>query len=214
METGALPTELSPCVWVSSIISDTKAAAIIIPHAIHHSKANPRRYARCTQPLLRLQFILRRVGITRHSSEYLFGFSVGRMLPVPRAILHQFQPLRIISLILECRIIPALAFLAGQIDRNADLSAALFRHCTLHQANAGTYTSETSQRIKKPVYSITSETTPAPTVWPPSRIAKFRPCSIAIGTISSALIVTLSPGITISIPSGSSNEPVTSVVRK
>ena len=57
-------------------------------------------------------------------------------------------------------------------------------------------------------------TTPAPTVRPPSRIAKRSPSSIAIGVISSIVICTLSPGITISTPAGSSTDPVTSVVRK
>jgi TM2 domain-containing membrane protein YozV len=63
-------------------------------------------------------------------------------------------------------------------------------------------------------YSMIFATTPAPTVRPPSRIAKRRPSSIAIGAISVATICTLSPGITISTPSGSSTAPVTSVVRK
>src|SRR5690606_5890750 len=57
-------------------------------------------------------------------------------------------------------------------------------------------------------------TTPAPTVRPPSRIAKRKPSSIAIGLISSTVIFTLSPGITISTPAGKSTAPVTSVVRK
>ena len=57
-------------------------------------------------------------------------------------------------------------------------------------------------------------TTPAPTVRPPSRIAKRRPSSIATGLISDTFIFTLSPGITISVPSGSSTAPVMSVVRK
>jgi hypothetical protein len=57
-------------------------------------------------------------------------------------------------------------------------------------------------------------TTPAPTVRPPSRIAKRRPSSIAIGLISATTILMLSPGITISTPSGSTTAPVTSVVRK
>ena len=56
-------------------------------------------------------------------------------------------------------------------------------------------------------------TTPAPTVRPPSRIAKRIVSSIAIGAISVTVIFTLSPGITISVPSGSCTEPVTSVVR-
>src|SRR5690606_17212829 len=63
-------------------------------------------------------------------------------------------------------------------------------------------------------YSMICETTPAPTVRPPSRMANRSRSSIAIGTISSTSIVTLSPGITISVPSGSCTTPVTSVVRK
>src|SRR5690606_7950935 len=58
------------------------------------------------------------------------------------------------------------------------------------------------------------ETTPAPTVLPPSRMAKRSPSSIAIGAISSTVILMLSPGITISAPPSRSTEPVTSVVRK
>jgi hypothetical protein len=63
-------------------------------------------------------------------------------------------------------------------------------------------------------YSTISVTTPAPTVRPPSRMAKFNPSSIAIGFISSTFITVLSPGITISTPSSSLISPVTSVVRK
>jgi len=63
-------------------------------------------------------------------------------------------------------------------------------------------------------YSTMLATTPAPTVRPPSRIANRRPSSIAIGAISATSIATLSPGITISVPSGKTTEPVTSVVRK
>ncbi len=62
-------------------------------------------------------------------------------------------------------------------------------------------------------YSMILLTTPAPTVRPPSRIANRVPSSRAIGAISSALILTLSPGITISTPSGRVMVPVTSVVR-
>ena len=59
-----------------------------------------------------------------------------------------------------------------------------------------------------------SLTTPEPTVRPPSRIANRRPLSMAIGWMSSIVISTLSPGITISVPSGRFETPVTSVVRK
>ena len=63
-------------------------------------------------------------------------------------------------------------------------------------------------------YFSTFDTTPAPTVRPPSRIANRRPSSMAIGAISSTTILMLSPGMTISTPAGSSMLPVTSVVRK
>jgi len=63
-------------------------------------------------------------------------------------------------------------------------------------------------------HSMICATTPAPTVRPPSRMANRSFSSIAIGTISSTVIVTLSPGITISVPSGRCTTPVTSVVRK
>src|SRR5262245_60933954 len=65
-----------------------------------------------------------------------------------------------------------------------------------------------------PGYSMMLATTPAPTVRPPSRMAKRSFSSMAIGTISSTVMVTLSPGITISVPSGRCTTPVTSVVRK
>ncbi len=64
------------------------------------------------------------------------------------------------------------------------------------------------------IYFIISITWPAPTVRPPSRIAKVNPLSIATGVINSTVIVTLSPGITISTPSGNWISPVTSNVRK
>ena len=63
-------------------------------------------------------------------------------------------------------------------------------------------------------YSSMSITTPEPTVRPPSRIAKRRPFSIAMGVISSTFMSTLSPGMHISVPSGRVMTPVTSVVRK
>src|SRR4051794_15989898 len=63
-------------------------------------------------------------------------------------------------------------------------------------------------------YWMISVTTPEPTVRPPSRMAKRRPWSMAIGWMSSISIWTLSPGMTISVPSGRCAEPVTSVVRK
>ena len=69
-------------------------------------------------------------------------------------------------------------------------------------------------KARRKSYSTTFVTEPAPTVRPPSRIANRVPSSMAIGAISSTSRVTLSPGITISVPSGSLTTPVTSVVRK
>src|SRR5579871_3596256 len=63
-------------------------------------------------------------------------------------------------------------------------------------------------------YFMILATTPAPTVLPPSRMAKRSPSSIAIGLISSTVILMLSPGMIISVPAGNSIAPVTSVVRK
>src|SRR5262245_3177814 len=63
-------------------------------------------------------------------------------------------------------------------------------------------------------YLMISVTRPAPTVRPPSRIAKRRPSSIAIGAPRLTVIWMLSPGMTISTPSGRLAVPVTSVVRK
>ena len=63
-------------------------------------------------------------------------------------------------------------------------------------------------------YSMIVATRPDPTVRPPSRIANVRPCSIAIGWMSSIVISTLSPGMHISVPSGRLQTPVTSVVLK
>ena len=63
-------------------------------------------------------------------------------------------------------------------------------------------------------YSMIVATRPDPTVRPPSRIANVRPCSIAMGWISSIVISTLSPGMHISVPAGNSQTPVISVVLK
>src|SRR6202795_5191697 len=49
-------------------------------------------------------------------------------------------------------------------------------------------------------YSMISVTAPAPTVWPPSRIANRKPFSRATGVIKLISALTLSPGITISTP--------------
>ncbi len=68
--------------------------------------------------------------------------------------------------------------------------------------------------IRPERHSMIEVTTPEPTVRPPSRMAKRSFSSMAIGTISSIVMAMLSPGITISVPSGRCTTPVTSVVRK
>ena len=59
-------------------------------------------------------------------------------------------------------------------------------------------------------HASTLETTPAPTVRPPSRMANLSPGSMATGLMSSNLAVMLSPGMTISMPSGSVTVPAVS----
>lgn len=65
-----------------------------------------------------------------------------------------------------------------------------------------------------PVSSIahfrTLDTTPAPTVRPPSRMANRRPASMATGVISSKLPRKLSPGMTMGVSSGSLTTPACS----
>ena len=63
-------------------------------------------------------------------------------------------------------------------------------------------------------YLLIFVTTPAPTVLPPSLIAKFNFSFIAIGVINFTVNLASSPGITISVPDGRVTSPVTSVVLK
>ena len=85
---------------------------------------------------------------------------------------------------------------------------ALYSQCTTH------HSLDLHCSLFSEYYSMIVATRPEPTVRPPSRIANVRPCSIAIGWISSIVISTLSPGIHISVPSGSVITPVISVVLK
>src|SRR5688500_19677711 len=85
---------------------------------------------------------------------------------------------------------------------------------TFSGVNSGRANLEGPCPARRLYYFVILLTTPEPTVRPPSRIANRRPSSIAIGAISLTPIVTLSPGMTISVPSGRITSPVTSVVRK
>src|SRR5204863_6674309 len=108
------------------------------------------------------------------------------VLPAEPAELAHLEPFGRLLLVLRRAVVPTLALGAGHRDDVAHFSGP---------------------------YSMISEIVPEPTVRPPSRIAKREPFSIATGTISSPVIAVLSPGITISTPSGSFSVPVTSVVR-
>jgi hypothetical protein len=119
--------------------------------------------------------------------EALFHFLMGRVLPASVAILLRFEPVRMFLPVLRGRVVAIFAFAALQCND--------FSHGPLP-------------------YSMISVTAPAPTVCPPSRIAKRSPFSSATGVISEISADTLSPGITISTPCGSFTSPVTSVVRK
>src|SRR4029453_15091211 len=111
------------------------------------------------------------------------------VLAAEAAVLAELQPLRRLLLVLRGGVVPPLAVRTLEND--------VVAHGSLVRS-----------------YSTISATVPAPTVRPPSRIAKRSPHYIAMGMISSPEIDVLSPGITISTPSGRCATPVTSVVRK
>ena len=130
-------------------------------------------------------------GETQPASGNYFVSLCG-VLAATRAILRHLELVRCRSLVLVGAVIAFLAEGAFQLQDDS-VSA---RHFALLP------------------YSMIEVTTPAPTVRPPSRTAKRSPCSHAIGVCSSTTMLMLSPGITISTPSGRRTVPVTSVVRK
>src|SRR5215831_14816552 len=92
-----------------------------------------------------------------------------------------------------------------------DFGGGLVQHPVIVRLQSNAYAFSQSHRVS---YSRISVTVPAPTVRPPSRMANRSPLSMATGVINSTSRFTLSPGITISVPSGNCATPVTSVVRK
>src|SRR5579875_232661 len=130
----------------------------------------------------------------------LARFAVHGMLAAPRTVLAPLKAIGSVLLALGGGVIPPLALGAREGD---DLTWHGDRPPWTRRAGG-----------PRDSYSRILLTTPAPTVRPPSRIANRCPSSSATGVISAASIVTLSPGITISTPSGSLMSPVTSVVRK
>ena len=115
----------------------------------------------------------------------LFGFFVRYMFFAESAVFAELQLVRRRPLVFGCGVVSSFAF----------------RTCKYYELPHFL-----------PLYSIISVTTPAPTVLPPSLMAKRSSFSRAMGVTSSTLRVTLSPGMTISTPSGSLAIPVTSVV--
>ena len=150
------------------------------------------------------------------------------MITTPNAELLQLQPTRIIPPILLGGVVPSPARRAFECNRQP---ISLLRHCFLSLASSVSPNPSAGcsgrswrhesihDRVAESIpqivdrYSSMLVTTPAPTVRPPSRIANRKPSSIATGVINSTPIWTLSPGITISTPSGKLMLPVTSVVR-
>ena len=129
----------------------------------------------------------------------LFCFLVYRVSPAKAAIFLEGELLRFSLLVSHFRVVSLLTF----------------RACKRY--NVGRHGSLFLLRVQKyslSIYSMMSMTTPAPTVRPPSRMANRSSFSRATGVIKSTVISMLSPGITISTPSGNFNDPVTSVVRK
>src|ERR1051325_1073359 len=142
---------------------------------------------------------------------HLLRFLVRLLLVAARAELLPLRPLRMLAPVLRREVVPAFAHRAFHDD-------VLARHLTPHMRHVAFgmwhLPSMPHAACRMSNYFKIFVTTPAPTVRPPSRIAKRSCSSIAIGVISSIVIFVLSPGITISTPAGSSTLPVTSVVRK
>src|SRR3954453_13445634 len=110
--------------------------------------------------------------------------------PLAGTVLEQLQAIGVVLLVLARAVVPLLGLGARELDDGARLDPGHRRYSTM----------------------LTGA--PAPTVRPPSRMANRWPVSSAIGVMSSTDISTLSPGMTISAPSGSPMAPVTSVVRR
>jgi len=118
----------------------------------------------------------------------------------------QFHAAGVVAAVLLRRIIALFAIYARQGNDRADI---FLRGHTLQSALRPGEPGR--QRIS--FYAMILVMTPAPTVRPPSRMANLEPCSRATGMINVTSRLTLSPGMTISTPSGSLISPVTSMVR-
>jgi len=120
----------------------------------------------------------------------LFCLTVQRVFAAARAVFLQFHSTRVIpAVFLGC----VVAFFAFRTRQSYNWANTLF---------LGSHNLIAAREGLTLLYSRILVITPAPTVRPPSRIANLEPCSRATGTISSAVRLILSPGITISVPSG------------
>ncbi|HST50691.1 MAG TPA: hypothetical protein VLJ61_01675, partial [Pyrinomonadaceae bacterium] len=128
-------------------------------------------------------------------SSFLLGFLVRPVATASTAELPKLKALRFRLLILSRHVVTALTFRTLQYDvvtRHKLTPKNLISEIRLATRRCG------NRDLESPGYSTISETVPAPTVLPPSRMANRNPFSNAIGVISSISIATLSPGITIS----------------
>jgi hypothetical protein len=146
-------------------------------------------------------------------SKMSFGFFMISVFAATATKLTKLKPVRRGLLVLSRYVVAAFAFVTLKDNVIAWHNSFPISDCHLPIANQP-FNRQSAINNRQCSYSITSEMVPAPTVRPPSRIAKRSPFSIAIGVINSTSIATLSPGITISTPCGSVATPVTSVVRK
>ena len=122
------------------------------------------------------------------------------------ARLAEFLDLHLLLAPFRYRIVARFAFAAGERHRDSGAVHASFAGPKLLDPNP----------VRRPKFNQRRilVTTPAPTVLPPSRIAKRICSSRATGAMSSMFMVMLSPGMTILTPSGNLHDPVTSVVRR
>ena len=175
------------------------------PSNVQALKWQARRDSNPQHPVLETGALaVRATGLHAQKTQILlFGFLVWSVLTAEAAVFAELQLLWFCFLIFGCCIIPLFAFGAGEGNDVSHCSILLFYRLL-----------RMVLRTSCLIYSIIELTTPAPTVRPPSRMAKRSPSSMAIGVIRLTVMATLSPGITISVPAGSSAMPVTSVVRK
>src|SRR5690606_7437650 len=146
------------------------------------------------------------------------GLLVERVPAVPAAVLLHLESFAIVDLRLHRDVVALFALGAlegdlhplvglGHLIRSLrSLGPAGRRHHNLYRVRPGSSLAGAggapTSMFSTSGYLMILVTRPAPTVRPPSRIANRRPSSIAIGLPNSTVIVTLSPGITISVPDG------------